>query len=153
MSYQIDELLTFYVTATDPSTGGVVDAASVPTYRIYKGETFILAGSMALLDDLNTVGFYSEQITLSVANGFDTFGDYTILISVTVSGVTGVIEKSFKIDQSVSDILDALLGDKVLDYSADTLTYLKRDGATTLKVFDAEESPVAAKSYTEVTGQ
>lgn len=56
-------------------------------------------------------------------------------------------------DASVIELLDAALGDKVLDYTADTLTFLRRDGVSTQKVFDCAESSDDAKSYTEVTGQ
>ncbi len=102
-SWKIDDLLTFYATTHDPSTGAVADADSAPTYRVYEDETAtpILTGSMALLDDANTVGFYSEQITLSEVN-VDKGKSYTIRISATVGGVTGTIEKPFQIEAEVS---------------------------------------------------
>lgn len=102
-SWKIDDLLTFYATTHDPSTGAVTDADSVPTYRVYEDETAtpILTGSMALLDDANTVGFYSEQITLSAANGLEKGKSYTIRISATVGGVTGTIEQPFQIEAEV----------------------------------------------------
>ena len=56
-------------------------------------------------------------------------------------------------DGGLIDILDAVLGDKVLNYTGDTLTLTKRDGVTTLKIFDMTESSVDAKSYTESAGQ
>lgn len=103
-SWKIDDLLTFYATTHDPSTGAVTDADSVPTYRVYEDETAspILTGSMALLDDANTVGFYSEQITLSAANGLEKGKSYTIRILAIVGGITGTIEKPFQIEAEVS---------------------------------------------------
>lgn len=67
--------------------------------------------------------------------------------------MTDIVEGSTTLKQAIIDLTDAVLGDKVLDYSADTLTYLKRDGVSTLKVFDATENAAAAKSYTEIAGQ
>jgi len=97
--YYIDDVLTFYCNIHDPQTGGVNDADSAPTYRVYEEETGtpILTGSMALLDDSNTTGFYSEKITLSAANGFEENKNYCIRKSATVNGVTGVSLESFRV--------------------------------------------------------
>ena len=88
---QIDDLLTFVCNTHRVDTGVATDADSVPSYRVYEDETTtpILTGSMALLDSANTAGLYSEQITLSAANGFELGKSYTIYISATVNGVTG----------------------------------------------------------------
>ncbi len=56
-------------------------------------------------------------------------------------------------DGGLVDILDAVLGDKVLNYTTDTLTLTRRDGVTTLKIFDMTENAADAKSYTESAGQ
>src|SRR3990167_11071794 len=97
-SFDLGELATFYVNTHTPSTAGVVDADAVPGYRVYEDETAtpLLTGSMALLDDANTVGFYSEQITLSAANGFERGKSYTIRITGVVGGVTGVTLRFFQ---------------------------------------------------------
>jgi hypothetical protein len=91
--------LTFYATTTRFDTGNATDADAVPTYRVYKEETAapILTGSMALLDAANTIGLYSEQITLSAANGFENGKDYAIYIQATVNGVTGTIVYTFRV--------------------------------------------------------
>jgi hypothetical protein len=88
---EIDDTLTFSVNTHTPSTGAAVDADSAPTYRIYEDETgaAILTGTMSLLDDANTTGFYSEQITLSAANGLEVGKSYNIRVSATVGGVAG----------------------------------------------------------------
>ena len=95
----IDFALTFYANTHDPSTGAATDADSAPTYRVYEDETgtAILNGSMALLDSSNTAGFYSEQITLSAANGFEVGKCYAIYVSATVDSVVATMNHSFRI--------------------------------------------------------
>jgi hypothetical protein len=86
-SWKLSALLTFVCNTHDPGTGVAVDADSVPTYRIYEDETGtpLLTGSMALLDSAGTAGFYSEQVTLSAANGFEQGKSYNVYISATVT--------------------------------------------------------------------
>lgn len=83
--------LTFSVCTHDPSTGILTDADAEPSYRIYEDETgaSILNGNMAKLDDVNTTGFYTELIAVSVANGFESGKSYTIYVEATVAGSTG----------------------------------------------------------------
>lgn len=97
-SWEIDDLLTFCVNTHDPETGTETDADDVPSYRVYENETGtpILTGSMAKLDDSNTTGFYSEQITLSAANGFEVGKSYNIRITGVVGGVTGSTVRFFQ---------------------------------------------------------
>lgn len=80
-----------------------MDADAVPGYRVYEDETGtpLLTGSMALLDDANTLGFYSEQITLSAANGFELGKSYCIRTTIVVSGVTGVDLQTFQMGSKV----------------------------------------------------
>jgi len=102
-SWKIDDNLTFPCNTHSPTTGAGTDADSVPSYRVYEDETGtpLLTGSMAKLDDANTVGFYSEQIALSAANGFEKGKSYTIYISATVSSVTGTMSHSFQLEAEV----------------------------------------------------
>ena len=95
---EIDDALTFTVNTHSPSTGAATDADAVPTYRVYEDETStpILTGSMALIDSANTAGFYSEQITLSAANGLEVGKSYNIYITATVGGVAGTTTRSFQ---------------------------------------------------------
>lgn len=112
--WEIDDLLTFTVETHNPSTGAETDADSVPTYRVYEDETgtAIQTGSMALLDDSNTTGFYSEQITLSAANGYEEGKSYRIRISATVGGVTGSTERTFQVEAAPATLANqtTLLG-------------------------------------------
>lgn len=102
-SWAIDNLLTFPANTHAPSTGAATDADAVPAYRVYEDETgtAILTGNMAKLDDANTTGFYSEQITLSAANGFEKGKCYTVYISAAVGGVTGTMAHTFQIEAEV----------------------------------------------------
>lgn len=98
-SWKIDDVLTFPANTHSASTGAATDADAVPAYRVYEDETgtAILTGNMALLDGSNTTGLYSEQITLSAANGFEKGKCYTIYISAAVSSVTGTMHHTFQI--------------------------------------------------------
>lgn len=102
-SWKIDDNLTFVCNTHAAATGAATDADSLPSYRIYEDETgtAILTGSMAKLDDANTTGFYSEQIALSAANGFEKGKCYHVYISATVSSVTGTMSHSFQIEAEV----------------------------------------------------
>jgi hypothetical protein len=102
-SWKIDDLLTFYANTTRFDTGAATDADSVPTYRVYEDETGtpLLTGSMALIDSANTAGFYSEQITLSAANGFEKGKCYSIYITATVNSVAGATHKTFQMEAEV----------------------------------------------------
>jgi hypothetical protein len=102
-SWKIDDYLTFCCNTHDPDTGVATDADAVPTYRVYEDETStpIVTGSMALLDDGNTAGFYSERIQLSAANGFEKGKSYTIYVTATVDSDTGTMHHSFQIEAEV----------------------------------------------------
>lgn len=105
-TWQLDDLLTFPVNTHSSSTGAAADADAVPSYRVYEDETgtAILTGSMAKLDDANTVGFYSEQITLSAANGFEVGKSYTIYVSAIVGGVTGTLSRTFQVEVALATV-------------------------------------------------
>jgi hypothetical protein len=102
-SHDIDDVLTFTAN-THTTAGAESDADSPPTYRVYEDETgtAILTGSMALLDSSNTDGQYSEQITLSAANGFELNKCYTVRIRATVGGVSGATHRFFQIGARVN---------------------------------------------------
>lgn len=95
----IDDAYTFYAVTTRFDTGVATDADAVAPYRVYEEETTtpILTGNMALLDSANTAGFYSEQITLSAANGFEVGKCYCVHIGGTVNSVVGATTREFVI--------------------------------------------------------
>ncbi len=117
-SWKIDDLLTWSVNTHTPSTGAGADADTVPAYRVYEDETAtpILTGNMALLDSVNTVGLYSEQITLSAANGFEKGRSYNIYVSAAVGGVTGTISHNLQMEAEV----DANIVSDKTNYSVGT---------------------------------
>jgi len=96
---KLEANLTFYANTHTPSTGAAVDADAVPGYRVYENETAtpLLTGSMALLDDANTTGFYSEQIAVTAANGFEAGKSYCVRITGVVGAVTGVEVHQFDV--------------------------------------------------------
>ena len=98
--WEIDDVLTFYANTTRSDTGTATDADAVPAYRVYEDETTtpILTGTMALLDSANTAGFYSEQITLSAANGFENGKQYSIYVSAAVNSITGAMHHTFNVE-------------------------------------------------------
>ena len=98
-SVTLGDSLTFCVLTKSVSSGMLVDADAVPTYRVYEAETAtpILSGSMALLDSTNTTGFYSEAIAVTVANGFEASKSYNIYVTYTVYGNIGGETFGFKV--------------------------------------------------------
>lgn len=102
-SWKIDDAMTFTCNTHAADTGAATDADAVPAYRIYEDETGtpIVTGSMALIDDANTTGFYSEQVTLSAANGFEKGKSYSVYISAAVGSTTGTLSHTFQIEAEV----------------------------------------------------
>lgn len=128
-SWHLNDSLTFPA-ITHASTGTLTDADAVPSYRVYEDETgtAILNGNMAKLDDANTTGFYSEQIALTSANGFEHGKCYTIYITATVGGITGGQHHTFQIDDDVNTGTGAVAVDHNTG-GTDTLRYTS-DGST-----------------------
>lgn len=90
--------LTFSITTHDPDTGVLTDADAAPTYRVYEDETgaAILNGTMTILDNANTTGFYTELIACTLGNGFENNKSYNIYIEAVVDGDTGGISYGFR---------------------------------------------------------
>lgn len=91
--------LVFSICTHDPDTGELTDADGAPAYRVYEEETAvpILTGTMAILDNANTTGFYTELIACTAANGFEVGNSYTIYIEATVDSDTGGIAYGFTV--------------------------------------------------------
>ena len=133
----VDDYLTFTCCTHSTSTGAGIDADAVPSYRIYEDETTtaILTGSMAKLDDANTIGFYSEKIQLTAANGFEYDKTYNIYITGVVSSVTGTVCYTFKIKSDAehrikSAGLRIVAGTVDTTATAPTTTYFEADDIT-----------------------
>ena len=156
-SWKIDDVLTFTCNTHTPSTGAVTDADAVPTYRVYEDETGtpILTGSTAKLDDAGTTGFYSEQITLSAANGLEKGKTYTIRISGTVGGVAGAMSHTFQIEAEVdANIVSDKTGFSLAaDQSAVTVgtVTLVTTTTTNTDMRGTDSAALAATALTDVT--
>jgi hypothetical protein len=102
-SWSVGDVITFYANTHTASTGAAADADAVPTYRIYENEAsaIISSGSMAKLDDAGTLGFYSEEITLSSASGYEAGKHYAVYITAAVSSVTGTMHHTFQTEAKV----------------------------------------------------
>lgn len=99
-SWKIDDYLTFPANTHSQSTGAATDNDTAPpTYRIYEDETGtpVTNASLAKLDDSNTTGFYSEQVQLLAATGFEAGKSYTIYIECVVSSVVFTLVHTFQI--------------------------------------------------------
>ena len=152
-SWKIDDVLTFTCNTHTPSTGAVTDADAVPTYRVYEDETGtpILTGSTAKLDDAGTTGYYSEQITLSAANGLEKGKTYTIRMSATVGGVAGAMSHTFQIEAEVdANVVSDKTGfDLAADQSAITIGTVTLVTTTTTNTdMRGTDSAALATNYT-----
>ena len=113
----IGHYLTFSIATHDPDTGALTDADANPTYRIYEDETAvpILTGTMAILDDVNTTGFYTERIECSAANGFENGKSYTIFIRAVVDSDPGGITFGFRALTAPNNLSAAQVKGKMVD--------------------------------------
>ena len=132
---KIGHTVVFSICTHDPDTGVLTDADSAPIYRLYEDETAtpILTGSMAKLDDANTTGFYTELITCSGGNGFETSKTYTVLIMATVDSDQGGMCYAFKIVAAiVNNILEFdAVSTKTLTFNATSTKTLTFDAVST----------------------
>jgi hypothetical protein len=123
----IGDYLTFSIATHDPDTGVLTDADAAPTYRIYEDEAAvaILTGTMAVLDTVNTTGFYTERVACTAANGFEDRKSYTIYIEATVDGDTGGICYGFRaltLTDTAIAIAAAVAGGVVTIHRGDSLS-------------------------------
>jgi hypothetical protein len=111
----IDDTLTFTVTTHRFDTGALTDADAVPAYRVYEDETgtAILTGNMAKLDDAGTTGFYSEQLTLSAANGFEAGKSYNVYVTAAVNSVTGGQSGAFKVSGNLPAAVNTIANNAI----------------------------------------
>jgi len=119
---EIGAFLTFGICTHDPDTGALTDADAAPTYRIYEDETAgaILTGTMAKLDDANTLGFYTERVECSAGNGFEHGKSYTIYIEATVDGDTGGITFAFRAVTAPNNLSAAQVAAELVTYDGPT---------------------------------
>ena len=80
---------TIYLNTHSPSTAEEADADALPTYRVYEEntDTPILTGTMAKLDDANTLGQYVARIALTTGNGFEEGKEYAARMRALVETI------------------------------------------------------------------
>jgi hypothetical protein len=102
-SWKIDDLVTFPANTHNPTNGVATNADAVPSYHVYEDETPtpLITGTMSLLNNPNTIGFYTEQIQLLSASGFEKGKSYNIYIRAVVAGFTGTMSHAFQIEAEV----------------------------------------------------
>lgn len=85
----IDEVVYFDICTHDPSTGGVGDADSTPTFSVFEEatDTPIVSGT-SFTKRTSLTGDYRGTFTASAANGFEAGKWYSIIASATVGAVT-----------------------------------------------------------------
>lgn len=122
-SVVLGDNLTFSICTHDADTGALTDTSAPPSYRVYEDETAaaILNGTMAKLDDANTLGFYTEQIAC-VGPAFEVGKSYTIYIEATVDGVTGGIAYAFTVGPVLNNLSAVAVNAEVVD-ALNTDTY------------------------------
>jgi hypothetical protein len=88
----LDEVVHFDVVTHSPSTGGITDADSAPTYDVFEEAT-----DTPILDDqtmtkrTSLTGNYRGTFTASAANGFEVGKWYIVIATGVVGGVTGKV--------------------------------------------------------------
>lgn len=102
-SHVSGDTLYFYANTHRFDTGVATDADAAPSYRIYIQEngTAVATGTMALLDSVNTAGFYSEAVALTAYDP----GEYVCYISATVNSVVGTKSFPFTVGQGAGPVL------------------------------------------------
>ena len=124
----LEDNLVFSVTTHRPDTGVVTDADAPPDYFVYEDETglAVLAGTMTILDNANTTGFYTELIACTAANGFESGRSYTAYIEATVLGDMGAICYGFRAlapaSVSASSVGATLVGTQINILRGDSLS-------------------------------
>jgi hypothetical protein len=92
LSVPLDEVVHFDVVMHSPSTGGISDGDSAPTFDVFEEAT-----DTPILDDqtmtkrTSLTGNYRGTFTASAANGFEVGKFYIVIATGTVGGVTGKV--------------------------------------------------------------
>lgn len=86
MLVPIDEVVYFDVVTHNPTTGGIADADSTPTFEVYEEATDTgLLGATNFTKRTSLTGNYRGTFTASAANGFEAGKWYSVIASATVS--------------------------------------------------------------------
>jgi len=115
---------TFTVQARD-GWGAATDSDALPTYSVYEDETStaIATGTMSKLDDAGTAGFYSEQLTVTEANGYENYKSYTVRVAYAVT--TGGASRSTTVNGTFMILGSIIAAAAVSEGDGATLSELK----------------------------
>lgn len=85
----INAVPVFDICTHDPSTGGVSDADSAPTFSVFEETTDTpIVSAVSMTKRTGLTGDYRGTFTASLANGFEVGKWYSVIASATVAGVT-----------------------------------------------------------------
>lgn len=143
----IDDVHVFYAQTSRYDTGAAADASSPPAYEVYENETgtAILSGNMALLNDAETTGFYSESITLSAANGFEVDKCYCVRATATVNSVAhAYILGTFVVRANPKAMIFYMTNQHVLNSGSGAGTVYNTAGDEPSYVYTVTQSPSLA---------
>lgn len=135
IGYIIDkDTLIIYVNTHDPATGAETAADALPEVRVYEDQVdaAIATGTMALLDNVSTVGFYSIAIPLLTATGFEYEKTYSVRVRAIVNGIAAVKIFSFLLQEPLQDIVEGTLTVKDVLRLMLSAVALKLEDAATL---------------------
>ena len=129
-----DDILIIYINTHDPATGEEKDADALPEIRVYENQddTVIATGTMAKLDDANTVGFYSIAIPLLSATGFEDLDNYAVRVRAIVDGKPAVKVFSFLLKDPLENVVEGTLTVKDVLRVMLSSVALELEGADTL---------------------
>lgn len=89
-SFELDDVLRWDFTTTDPDTGEISDADAAPDIEIYEdGDTSPMFTTTAAKRDAGTTGQYSFNAVLSTGNGFEIGKTYNVYALATVNTKDG----------------------------------------------------------------
>jgi hypothetical protein len=138
MLIPIDEVVYFDVCTHDPTSGGVSDADSTPTFSVMEEST-----DTPILADQNftkrtsLTGNYRGSFTASTANGFEAGKWYSVIATAVVGGVTGKkVAVSFRAAPAEASAGVPMVQTSAISANAITATAIAADAITAAKIAD-----------------
>jgi len=87
---------------TDPTTGAMTNADSLPTCEVYDSSDTVFIAPTVALRDAGVPGHYRVPLAVTVGNGFEEGQTYTAFVTVIVGGVTSkAVLASFEVALSI----------------------------------------------------
>ena len=89
MEVKLGETIHLDCCTHNPSTGAVTDADSAPTCEVFEDATDAPILSGAMTKRTSKTGNYRVALACTTGNGFESGKSYNVVVSATVSSVTG----------------------------------------------------------------